>query len=980
MIQKGIFLLVLFFGLSILVTLALSTIMKPDNAPYWIFLYIFATSQLFLFIHSLLYWYYTSGKFNVKHDVEKRSSDFDKRTLVIISAFNEDNEVLELTFNAVKKSFSGPVMLAVDAPRNVKSYIELCRNHDVICIHRIHRSGFKAGAINNVVLNFLKDQYQYIKKTRKEISDEIVLAINNSSKVLPSDLIESLDNLKTELLSMDKIITFSYDHFIFEHISNLTSEKHTNQLQPKDLDKLHSQIEYLNKKIDEIKLFYTESFGKLSFLNKVVARVNDEMKKLSPDIEYLQLETDAVFNHMNSIHSLQLISETEDCLKTLETVTEKKFLETNNKDAVFSIVDNLGKMLVNVYDHPLLFQEIDSKSSMNNFVYGNQAQLNLNRIKKLQTNLKTINSKLILFERTITSSYDHFIFEHISNLTSEKHTNQLQPKDLDQIRLMIKTQKNKLSDINNRFESIYQENLDDDIKQIGSDKPTKTFQLEDLNLLRSKIEGLEKKLTSPDSQTNQLQPKDLDQIRLMIKTQKSKLRDIDKSIESLYEKNFYDDIEQIGSNKQNPFLQLEDLTLLNIRLEDLEKNINKFYDLRNDTVILNALPELGHSLTKISNYMLEQKKFPVTDNLKNSLGKIEDLISEFYYTVNDLVAKLPLDIEYLVLLDSDAHPKSDPDPQNNFFDLGSKYIKENDLVVFPQFYDKEGGKLVRAAYAQQVPFMKTIMVKRGEDNTAFMLGTNILIKKNTLESVNGFDDSTVTEDLATTIKIHESKKKSKYLNKDVVVNGAPLSITGYFTQQQRWAYGTYQVFLHMLLKGVGNNLNLKSYIEYLYGNTWYFYGLTFLINALIPFYSIFWEGLIQIPADLFYVLYLPYVFTGIVIFLYSVLRTGHGFKDVFYNMSLNAICFFVYIKALFFILRGKKLPFEVTPKSGTSEETVLRLKKITPNLIVIGLLGFSLIVYGLRIITGETPLVPGLINVIWSAFFIALLSPVLSFK
>ena len=146
------------------------------------------------------------------------------------------------------------------------------------------------------------------------------------------------------------------------------------------------------------------------------------------------------------------------------------------------------------------------------------------------------------------------------------------------------------------------------------------------------------------------------------------------------------------------------------------------------------------------------------------------------------------------------------------------------------------------------------MVKRGEDNTAFMLGTNILIKKNTLESVNGFDDSTVTEDLATTIKIHESKKKSKYINKDVVVNGAPLSITGYFTQQQRWAYGTYQVFLHMLLKGVGNDLNLKSYIEYLYGNTWYFYGLTFLINALIPFYSIFWEGLIQIPEELFYVL------------------------------------------------------------------------------------------------------------------------------
>jgi len=332
------------------------------------------------------------------------------------------------------------------------------------------------------------------------------------------------------------------------------------------------------------------------------------------------------------------------------------------------------------------------------------------------------------------------------------------------------------------------------------------------------------------------------------------------------------------------------------------------------------------------------------------------------------------------LLDSDAHIKAESDPQNNFFDLAANYIEENDLVVFPQFYDKEEGPLVRAAYAQQVPFMKTIMPKRGEDNTAFMLGTNIILKKSTLESVNGFDDSTVTEDLATTMKIHESHGKSKYVNKDVVVNGAPLSITGYFTQQQRWAFGTYQVFLHMLLHGVGRDLNLKRYIEYLYGNTWYFYGLTFLINALIPFYSIFWEGLIQIPENLFYTLYLPYVFSGIIIFFYSVLRTGHGFKDVFYNMSLNAICFFVYIKALFFILRGKKLPFEVTPKSGTSGETFLRYKKISPILIVMGLLGFSSAVYVIRIITGESSLVPGLINVIWGLFFISLLSPILRFK
>ena len=71
------------------------------------------------------------------------------------------------------------------------------------------------------------------------------------------------------------------------------------------------------------------------------------------------------------------------------------------------------------------------------------------------------------------------------------------------------------------------------------------------------------------------------------------------------------------------------------------------------------------------------------------------------------------------------------------------------------------------------------------------------------------------------------------------------------------------------------------------------------------------------------------------------------------------ICFFIYIKALFFIITRKSLPFEVTPKSGSSEETILRFKKILPILIVIGLLGFSLTIYAIRIVTGETSVVAG---------------------
>ena len=900
MIQKGIFLLVVFFGLSILLTLGLSIIMKPEGLIFWAFLYVFSTSQLFLFLHSLLYWYYTTKKYNDEYIVNKRSSEFDKKTLVIVSAFSEGEDILKPTFDAVKQSFNGPVMLAVDAPKDVKSYIEFCRDNDIICLHRIHRSGYKAGAINNVLLNFLKHQRGYIKKTRRDLSDELVLNVNNSSEVLPFQLPDDLKNIKTKLFLIDKSIdSLSSDH-IYQHISNLVSGNQTKHLQPKDLDMLHSKIKYLGKKIDNVISYYYSSYSMLSALNKIILPVNRGMEKLSVDIESLQLETKSTFNQLVSVQLIPLISKTECCIKNLNEINSKKFTElSQGKDDLFSILSDIGNNLDAIRAFTVLEKE-NPVSNSDGPLTDDQIKINHAHLKKLQHNLHAVADMLTSLNKTLHSSTSHYIYEHISHLTSGENTNNLQPKDLESLHAMIQTQRSNLDDINSNIESMFQENLYENMGSVLTEK-SKSLPLEDFNQLQSKI-------------------------------------------------------------------------------QDLEHDMGEFYDLTKSVNLTDFISDLDETLLTIKDGIFHQTQFSYSDDAKKILDKIEDLISEFNYTVKDLAERLPLDIEYIVLLDSDAHPKFDSNPENNFFDLAARYIEENDLLIFPQFYDKEGGNLVRAAYAQQVPFMKTIMPKRGDDNTAFMLGTNIMIKKNILESVGGFDDSTVTEDLATTIKMHESHAKSKYINKDVVSNGAPFSIGGYFTQQQRWAYGTYQVFFTMLLRGIGNDLKLKSYVEYIYGNTWYFYGLTFLINALIPFYSLFLERLIQIPEDLFFILYLPYVFSGIVIFFYSVLRTGHGLKDVFYNMSLNAICFFIYIKALFFIFRRKSLPFEVTPKSGSSEETILRFKKILPILIVIGLLGFSLAIYAVRIITGETSVVAGLINILWCSLFISLLSPVLSFK
>ena len=967
---KGLYLLLVFFLLSFLLTLALARVMGPDGLVFWVFLYVFTTSQLFLLLHSILYWYYTFGKSDIQHFVKKRSDDFDKKTLVIISAFSEDETVLEPTFNAVKKSFNGPIMLAVDSPRDVRSYIELCKRYNVICLHRIHRSGFKAGAINNVVLNFLKHQHGYINQTKRNLSDEIVLTMNRLSQMTSFELYDDLQSAKKTLSKIDSNIKYFSNNYIHQRISELVSN--VSKTQQSNDQILHSKIISLEEKIDKVNTNYKNVYQKLLILNKIIIPINNGIKNLSSDIESLQLETKHTVNQLSNMQILTLISKTDECLEKINNY-HKSDKSLDQKNQVSLVVADITQNIDDLYATSLELKT--TLSSLQDSKNPHQMNQTFNHLKKLQFNLNLVNEKLPLLCEPIQTP---IVNEHIENITrklGKKPVHHQQPVNLDLL-AEIKIQQDRIHTI---IDSLYDQNLHDNA-ELMIPKDTKSLHLKDLESARIKIENLEKKLFDSDVKSQSLLPEDRESLNTMVKIQRTKINEIDASIELLYEKNLYDAIQSISVGNDGKLLQIEDLDSLHAEIIDLQKDMYDFNDMTQSLDVINFIPDSEELLTNMNGNFLQPEKFLSTDNVINDLAKIEDLVSEFNYTVVDLKDTLPLNIEYIVLLDSDAHPKSDQDPKNNFFDLCAKHIQENDLLVFPQFYDKNGGPLVRAAYAQQVPFMKTIMPGRGKDNTAFMLGTNIMVKKDTLVKVGGFDDSTVTEDLATSMKIHEDKTaKSKYINEDVVVNGAPLSIGGYFTQQQRWAYGTYQIFFAMLLGKFGNELEWKRYLEYIYGNTWYFYGLAFLINALIPFYSIFLPGLIRIPEEYFVTLYLPYVFTGLIIFLYSVLRTGHGFKDAFYNMSLNAICFFTYIKAFAFILSGKKLPFEVTPKSGSSEETILRLKKISPILVVMGLLGYSILDNSYRIIISET-ITLSIINIVWASFFISLLIPILKFK
>lgn len=328
---------------------------------------------------------------------------------------------------------------------------------------------------------------------------------------------------------------------------------------------------------------------------------------------------------------------------------------------------------------------------------------------------------------------------------------------------------------------------------------------------------------------------------------------------------------------------------------------------------------------------------------------------------------------YVILLDSDAVPSRE------FFEISKSYVPHYDFVQFPQYYGNRSDSYIsNGAYAQQIPFMFRIMPIRSQRGTAFMLGTNVIFKRSSLSDVGGFDEKSITEDLSTSLTMHEKGFKSVYVNKNVVMNIAPDTLRAYFTQQERWAKGTLGVFRRISVNGV-RKMGLRSYFDYYVGASWYLYGFAFLFMSLsVIFFALFQSEFLRVPYMTYISLFLPYIILTMLIYYTTVLETGHGVKEMFLNMSFNAICFPIYIKAFLNAIFNKKILFNRTPKNLHGSQSMKRYVRIAPQLVLLTLLLTSIMVSISEVIRGFHPL-EAMFNTVWGIFYFSLLVPVYLF-
>lgn len=240
------------------------------------------------------------------------------------------------------------------------------------------------------------------------------------------------------------------------------------------------------------------------------------------------------------------------------------------------------------------------------------------------------------------------------------------------------------------------------------------------------------------------------------------------------------------------------------------------------------------------------------------------------------------------------------------------------FIQTPQFYSNiEESRVARSAAFQQSVFYEYICEAKGSNESMFCCGTNVVFRREALVSVGGMDELVVTEDFATSVRLHMSGWKSLYYNHVGVFGMGPETLAAYFKQQGRWAKGTIGVFRKIIANFLSHPLRLKpgQWWEYFLSGTYYFVGIVFMTLMLCPVaYLLFNVPSFFLHNEIYLSVFVPYFALSMGIFIFTLRERLYRARDLLLAQVLAYITFPVLALSAVTALFGYQGSFGITMK------------------------------------------------------------------
>ncbi|HET6369608.1 MAG TPA: glycosyltransferase family 2 protein, partial [Nitrospiria bacterium] len=275
-------------------------------------------------------------------------------------------------------------------------------------------------------------------------------------------------------------------------------------------------------------------------------------------------------------------------------------------------------------------------------------------------------------------------------------------------------------------------------------------------------------------------------------------------------------------------------------------------------------------------------------------------------------------------------------------------------------------RLEREIVNEQDLFFYVIQPGRDGFNASFFAGSGGIFRRSALMEIGGFQTTTLTEDLHTSLVLHAKGYRSVYLKKILAAGLAPESYRSYLKQRQRWTRGGVQVFLldNPLWK---RGLSFMQRVNYFGSIFYFFHGIPRLVYLTAPLaYLLMGTPPLVAAVPLFLSYYLPYYVSSMSAFN----RTAGKFRNPFWSDVYETVmCFFISwtaVQTLFY--NPKKTPFNVTPKGQRFDKTQLDRPHVLPHLFLVVLLVAGLGFGAWQLVTKKGNFDAALLSTFWTVY------------
>ncbi|MCJ1715780.1 glycosyltransferase [Microbacterium sp. M1A1_1b] len=234
----------------------------------------------------------------------------------------------------------------------------------------------------------------------------------------------------------------------------------------------------------------------------------------------------------------------------------------------------------------------------------------------------------------------------------------------------------------------------------------------------------------------------------------------------------------------------------------------------------------------------------------------------------------------------------------------------------------------------------------------------------------------VTEDMATAMRLHGLGWKSAYHDEILAKGLAPEDLPTMLVQRLRWAQGTMQVFFRenpLVQKGLSFGQRLMYF-----STMWsYLSGFAAIVYIAAPVLCLSF-GVVPVQAYSvdFFARLIPFLVLNQLLF-WVVAAGRPTWRGQQYSLALFPVWIESVTSAFQNVFRGKPLGFRVTPKVRDDAQAKPRWDLVRPQLFAMGALVGALVLIGIRYLSGQAAGIAPLVNTAWVVFDLFIFSIVI---